>query len=119
MGETRSGPTLGVLLDRERVRAGVTLRGLNQATGIPLTSLHRLFHDQVSRPDPAHLALIADTLGAPRAPLFAAAGYPAPAHSLDSALRAAYTLPEAAYARIHAAIADVVAQYPQPTGQGA
>jgi len=89
------------------------LRSLSDATGVPLTSLHRLVHDQVARPEPTHLVLIADALGVRRGPLFTAAGYPQPAEveSVDAALRGTYDLPEEAFSKIHAAIANVVEQY--------
>lgn len=115
-----SNSSLGALLEAARQSSGMTLNGLSQSTGIPLTSLHRLFHDQVARPSPAHLVTLADALGIARGPLLAAAGYPAQggADSIETALRAAYTVPDEAIAQMRAAIETVAAQYADTTGTG-
>ena len=113
VGAAPTGRNVGQILEEAREAAGMTLRSLSEATGIPLTSLHRLAHDQVARPEPAHLVLIADALGVPRAALFTAAGYPRPTEveSVDAVLRRTYDLPDEAFSKIHAAIANVVEQY--------
>jgi len=108
-----SDSSLGALLEAARVRSGLTLKALSGATNIPLTSLHRLFHDQVSRPSLAHIATIADALKTARSPLLTAAGYPESGSEvdLDTALRAAYPLPNAAIVEMHEAIAAVAARF--------
>lgn len=105
--------TLGELLEAARVRGGMTLHGLSHSTGIPLTSLHRLFHDQVARPSPAHLATLADTLGLSRGVLLGAAGYPAAGavDGVEAALRAAYPVPDAVIAEMRAAVETVAARH--------
>ena len=62
--------SLGQALEALRVDGGLTLNGLSQTSGIPLTTLHRLFRDQVAKPNPAHLATLARVLGV----------HPCPAH---------------------------------------
>ena len=108
-----SGSSLGVLLEAARESSGMTLNGLSQSTGIPLTSLHRLFHDQVARPSPVHLVTLADALGTARGPLLAAAGYPAAGggEGVEAALRAAYAVPDEAIALMRAAVETVAARY--------
>lgn len=54
--------SLGQVLEALRVEGGLTLNGLSQTSGIPLTTLHRLFHDQVAKPNPSHLATLARVL---------------------------------------------------------
>lgn len=112
--------SLGSLLEDARLRSGLTLNALSARTGIPLTSLHRLFHDQVSRPSPTHLATIADVLNTARGPLLAAAGYPESGSNadLDAALRAAYPLPDAAIAEMHDAIKAVAVRFENATTTG-
>jgi hypothetical protein len=115
-----SDSSLGTLLEAARVHSGLTLNGLSQATDIPLTSLHRLFHDQVARPSPAHLVALAQALGTARGPLLAAAGYPSsggPA-DVDTALRAAYAVPDEVITQMHDAIAAVAARFTGTTGTG-
>ena len=105
--------TLGELLEAARIRSGMTLHALSQSTGIPLTSLHRLFRDRVARPSPGHLATLADALGLARGVLLDAAGYPAagPADGVEAALRAAYPVPEAVIAEMRAAVEAVAARH--------
>ncbi|MEY9890562.1 transcriptional regulator with XRE-family HTH domain [Catenulispora sp. MAP5-51] len=114
-----SDASLGALLEEARARSEVTLNALSTATGIPLTSLHRLFHDRVNRPSPAHLVTIADALNTPRGPLLAAAGFPESGNAdLDTALRAVYPLPDAAIAEMHEAITAVAARFTGSTATG-
>lgn len=105
--------SLGTLLEAARARNGMTLHGLSQSTGIPLTSLHRLFRDRVARPSPAHLATLADTLGLARSVLLDAAGYPVtgPADAVETALRSTYAVPDEVIAEMRAAVATVAARY--------
>jgi hypothetical protein len=117
---------LGALLEAARIHSGTTLHALSKSTGIPLTTLHRLFNNQVARPSPTHLAAVADTLGTAREPLLAAAGYPAPkvrramavVADVEAALRAAYAVPDEAITQMLAAIDEVAARYAGPTGTG-
>ncbi|MEY9857637.1 transcriptional regulator with XRE-family HTH domain [Catenulispora sp. GAS73] len=115
-----SDSSLGALLEAARLRSGLTLKALSEATGIPLTSLHRLFHDRVNRPSPAHIVAIADVLKTARGPLLAAAGYPESGSDadLDTALRATYPLPDAAIAEMHEAITAVAARFRNVTATG-
>ena len=115
-----SDPSLGTLLEAARKHSGLTLNALGTATGIPLTSLHRLFHDKVNRPSPAHLATIADVLKVARGPLLTAAGYPKSGGTadLDAALRAAYPLPDAAIVEMRDAITAVAARFMDITATG-
>ena len=115
-----SGSTLGALLEAARVRSGLTLKALSSATDIPLTSLHRLFHDRVNRPSPVHIATLADALKTARGPLLAAAGYPQSGSNadLDIALRASYPLPDAAIAEMHKAITAVAARFTEAATTG-
>jgi transcriptional regulator with XRE-family HTH domain len=106
-------PTLGQLLEALREESGLTLNRLSQDSGIPLTSVHRLFRDQVAKPNPAYLVALARVLGAPPRPLLALAGYPATSDPVDLAatLRAAYPLPDEAITDMLAAIDAVAARY--------
>ena len=104
--------SLGQVLESLRVDGGLTLHGLSQTSGIPLTTLHRRFRDQVAKPNPAHLATLARVLGVHPRTLTAVAGYPDPgAVDLDAALRAAYPLPDVAIAEMRAALDAVAARY--------
>jgi hypothetical protein len=117
---------LGALLEAARVRNGTTLNALSKSTGIPLTTLHRLFNNQVARPSPIHLVAVADTLATAREPLLAAAGYPGPkarravavVPDVEAALRAAYAVPDEAIAQMLAAIDQVAAQCSGTTKTG-
>lgn len=104
--------SLGQMLEALRADVGVTLHGLSQTSGIPLTTLHRLFRDQVAKPNPAHLTTLAQLLRVHPRVLTATVDYPdsTPA-DLDAALRAAYPLPDAAIAEMHVAIDAVAARY--------
>lgn len=105
--------SLGQVLEALRVDGGLTLNGLSQTSGIPLTTLHRLFRDQVAKPNPAHLATLARVLGVHPHVLTAVAGYPDqdPA-DLGAALRAAYPgVPDEAIADMHTALDAVAARY--------
>jgi transcriptional regulator with XRE-family HTH domain len=115
-----SSDSLGTLLEAARVRRGLTLIGLSRATGIPLTTLHRLFHDKVTRPSPVQLANLARKLDVAREALFTAAGYPAPEvhraaaspDDLNAALRAAYPgMPDEAITQMRAAVEAVAAEH--------
>jgi len=115
-----SSESLGTLLEAARVRRGITLLGLSRAAGIPLTTLHRLFHDKVARPSPIHLVVLADKLGVAREALLTAAGYPVPEvhraaaipDDLQAALRAAYPrVPDEAIADMRAAVEAVAAKH--------
>lgn len=68
--------TLGALLQSRRAELKMTLRTLQQTSGVPLSSLHRLLRDEVGTPKPQYISALARALTMPQAPLFAAAGYP-------------------------------------------
>ena len=115
-----SDSSLGTLLEATRAQRGMTLRALKGETGIPLTTLHRLFQDQVARPDLLHVAAIADALGAPRGPLFAAVGLPVLAGpgDVDATLRAAYAVPDHVIVEMRQAVDAVAARFAGTTGTG-
>lgn len=113
--------SLGQVLETLRQDSGLTLNDVSRTSGIPLTSVHRLFHDQVAKPNPAHLTQLARVLQVHPRVVLNAAGYPVPGgtEDLDAALRAAYTVPEEAIAEMRAAIEAVAARYADTTGTGA
>lgn len=101
--ETPSGTTLGGRLEEARRDAGLSLRQLAQATGIPMSSINRLLKDEVERPSPANLVRLAKVLELNPSELFTLAALPFP--DLDDLLRTGYGLPEDAIAEIRAIIA--------------
>lgn len=103
--------TLGQKLEALRQESGLTLQAVSRESGIALTSLHRLFHDQVAKPNPAHLVAIARVLGVYERVLLAAARYPSPAADLDAALRAAYPVPDEVIAQMRQALDQIAAQH--------
>jgi transcriptional regulator with XRE-family HTH domain len=112
--------SLGQVLTTLLAKGGLTLNALSQKSGVPLTSLHRLFHDQVVKPNPVQLAEIARALDVPPRVLLFAAHYPVPggADGVDAALRAAYPVPDEAIAQMRAAVEAIAARYTNTTGTG-
>lgn len=104
--------TLGQKLEALRRESGLSLGAVSRESGIALTSLHRLFHDQVAKPNPAHLVALARVLGVHERVLLAAAQYPSPAADLDAALRAVYPVPDGVIAQMRDALDTIAARYP-------
>lgn len=89
-----SMPTLGEMLQQARLEAGYTIKGLAEMSGVPISQIAKLEHDQVKKPNMAHLAGLAEPLGLTIYQLYKAAGYQTPetltalAPELEQALRA-------------------------------
>jgi transcriptional regulator with XRE-family HTH domain len=112
--------SLGQLLETLLDESELTLNALSRESGVPLTSVHRLFHDQVAKPNPAQLGQLARVLKVPVRALMSAARYPVPGgvDDLDAALRAAYSVPDEAIAQMRAALDTIAARYAGITGTG-
>jgi transcriptional regulator with XRE-family HTH domain len=74
----RAKESLGALLQRARIGAGMSYGTLAAATGIARGQLHKLEHDQVQKVNPAQLAVLASPLGLSLYDVYAAAGYQTP-----------------------------------------
>lgn len=70
--------TLGEVLKQERLRSGLTIVQLSEQAGIAVGQIHKLENDKVQKPNPAHLAALAASLGVPLFRLYSAAGYRTP-----------------------------------------
>lgn len=103
--------TLGQRLEALRRESGLTLQAVSRDSGIPLTSVHRLFNDQVAKPNPAHLVALARVLDVHERVLLMAARYPSPATDLDAALRAAYPVPDRVIAQMRQALDEIAARH--------
>ena len=82
--------SLGQYLEQAREDAGISLRQLVAATGIPQTTFNRLLKDEVEKPNLEHLARLADALELIASDLFMVAGLPIPQcmNSIDALLPA-------------------------------
>jgi transcriptional regulator with XRE-family HTH domain len=105
--------SLGQYLEQAREEAGISLRQLVAATGIPQTTINRLLKDEVEKPNPEHLTRLADALERNASDLFMVAGLPIPQGmpSIDALLRAEYDLPEEAVAEAKRNIQAIVEKY--------
>lgn len=104
---------LGQYLEQAREDAGISLRQLVAATGIPQTTINRLLKDEVEKPNPEHLTRLADALELNASDLFMVAGLPIPQGmpSIEALLRAEYSLPEEAVAEAKRNIQAIVEKY--------
>lgn len=82
--------SLGSYLDQRRRLAGRGLRELARITDTSVSMVNRLLHDEIARPSPVTLALIAEALNLSLARLFTLAGYPYP--DIDDILRSDHGL---------------------------
>lgn len=76
---TGTQDSLGAVIHRARVEAGLTFSALAQASGVAQGQLSKLEKNQVKKVNPAHLAAIAEPLGLSLYALYSAAGYKTPA----------------------------------------
>ena len=74
----RNQETLGELLRQARLEAGYKFQTLSEMSGVPQSQIAKLEGNQVRRPNPAHLAALAEPLGLTLYQLYAAAGYETP-----------------------------------------
>lgn len=106
--------TLGSYLRRAREHHRLTLRNVEQMTGVPRDSLSRLENDRTERPDPAVLHKLADAYQLDVADLFAFVGI-TPTGTLPSLapyLRVRYGhLPPEAIAEATRRLQDVLDEY--------
>lgn len=77
--------SLGSYLDGQRRQAGYGLRELARITDTSVSKMNRLLNDEISRPSPVTLGLIADALNLSLVRLFTLSGYPYP--DVDDLLR--------------------------------
>jgi transcriptional regulator with XRE-family HTH domain len=99
---TRKQLELGTILRRERHHAGLTLHALEQASGLPSSTISRLETGQIAAPKADHLHRLARALEIDVENLYAAAGYliPTSLPELKPYLRAKYGLPDQAVGQI-------------------
>ena len=105
--------TLGEYLEQARAEAGLSIRQLESATGIPRTTITHLLKDRIERPDPANLVRLAQALERNPADLFVLGGVRLPQGqpSLETVLRAEYGLPDDGIAEVMQHVEVIVAKY--------
>lgn len=106
--------SLGDLLYRARIDAGISFGQLAKTTGIARSVLHRLENNQIKKADPAKLALLAEPLNLSLGQLYAAAGYSTPMSlsRLGSQLEAKLAeLPPEALERLDAYISELAHEH--------
>ena len=113
--EHAGSATLGTLLQHARKRLGLTLRNLEDITGISRPKLNRLELGQIEHPSPTVLQRLAEVLELDSDDLYAAAGYRSSKKlpSLTPYLRTKYHLPPDALAEANAALRDILDKYDQ------
>ena len=112
--DKQAAATLGEFIRQAREDALLSLRNLEQITGIPRNTLSRLENDSIERPDPQMLHKLADALQLNVRDLFALAGYEAgdKLPSLAPYLRARYShLPPEAIAEAGRRLQDLLDEY--------
>ena len=99
---TRNLQQLSAILRRERARAGLTVRGLAEKSGLVVSTVSRLESGLVAEPRPSHLQKLAQALSIDVEELYAEVGYLAPGTlpELRSYLRVKYGLDDEAASRI-------------------
>jgi len=79
--------TLGASLKQVRKERGLTLRAVEEKTGISNAYLSQLENQKINDPSPRILHKLADCYGVPYEHLMELAGYPSPANRLQPAFR--------------------------------
>ncbi|MBV9857243.1 MAG: helix-turn-helix domain-containing protein [Streptosporangiaceae bacterium] len=105
--------TLGAYIRAGRERANFSLRNVEQVTGIPRNTLHRLEVDEIDKPDARMLGTLANALELKVADLLAFIGM-TPSQELPSLapyLRAKYKLPPDAAAEADTRIREILDRY--------
>jgi transcriptional regulator with XRE-family HTH domain len=106
--------SLGVYVRQARERAGLSLRNLEQITGITRAMLSRLENDRIERPDPEVLHKLVQALELDSRDVFAFVGYE-PGEDLPSLapyLRARYShLPPEAIAEASRRLQELLDEY--------
>jgi len=102
--------TLGQYLDHARTEAGMTIRQLAAATGIPKSTVMYLIGDKYKKPPAIILARVADTLNIPVGKLYEVADIPHPNRNqtIESLLKTEYGLPTEVIADIMGTIEEKV-----------
>ncbi len=106
--------TLGDLLQHARLEAGYTIKGLAAMSGVPISQIGKLEHDQVQKPNAAHLAALAEPLKLTIYQLYRAAGYQTPAciAGLTPELeRALARLPDHALAKVESYVEGLLREH--------
>ena len=105
--------TLGEYLKQARAGAGLSIRQLEAATGIPRTTITHLLKDRIERPDPQNLIRLARALERNPSDLFVVAGVPLPQGqpTLETLLRTDYDLPDDGIAEVVQHIDVIVDKY--------
>lgn len=113
--DDQGATTLGEYVRQARERSALSLRNVEQMTGIPRATLSRLENGQVDNPAPRMLHKIADALVLDVSDLFAFVGVTSSEElpNLTPYLRAKYDLPPEALAEAHKSIGQILAKYDQ------
>jgi transcriptional regulator with XRE-family HTH domain len=113
MAQANQKHTLGAALRAARQRAGLSLRQLEEQTGVPRSTIMRLERDEPASPNPTALQHLARALEVPSADLFLLAGIPVPAErpSLPAMLRSDYDLPPEAVEEVRRSIERIARKY--------
>jgi transcriptional regulator with XRE-family HTH domain len=104
---------LGRAVRKARESKGLSLRGLQELSGVEYSYIAYLEQGKIQRPDPRKLHQLASALDVEIEDFYALAGY-LPAHGLPGLqpyLRAKYDLPESAAAQVDAYVHRLRAQY--------
>lgn len=68
-------PSFGSALNQARLRKGMSMRQLADASGLAVGQIHKLEHDLVKKINPVHVAALAEALGVQRLHFYFAAGF--------------------------------------------
>lgn len=113
--DTAQPATLGEYLRRAREQAGLSTRQLAAEANTTSSNISRIETGETATPTPELLKRIADALDLDLAVLLEYRGISLPkTASLDTYLRAEYSLPDDAIAEAEAAIEQIVAKYRRP-----
>jgi transcriptional regulator with XRE-family HTH domain len=109
----KNRPTLGGVLNDARTGAGMSVRQLAEAAGLPKSVVDRMLRDQLEQPNPHNIARLAVVLELNAADLFLLGGMPVPVEvpTVEALLRAEYDLPEDAVREAKAQIEAIVSRY--------
>ncbi len=113
MSNTKPSVSLGSLLRETRQRSGLSIRQLEEQSGVPKSTILRLENDEPASPNPTALLHLARVLELRSVDVFLLAGIPVPTEriSLPAMLRSTYDLPPAAVEEVQRSIERIARKY--------